>query len=115
MAIGLETRIWARAVFACVLAIALLVPTIDTCVCATDLGAPQVASSQANKPAASSHDDEAAKGSPCHYCHCSQPVGVTRLERVALGTAVSDANEGWASPDALHPAPSSTLLRPPRA
>ena len=116
MAIGAETRIWARAVFACVLAIALLIPSIDTCAADFNLG--NASQAAVALPAVSQVDNlsgESSKGTPCHYCHCSHPVGLVRAERTVLGAAVSDAKLGWVPPDALHAAPAFTLLRPPRA
>lgn len=108
------TRTLARAVSALVLALALLIPTIDICICAADLNlaAPGQTAMLEDEAA---HDKESATGSPCRACHCFHAVGVMRLERVALGADASGTRQAWSPLDAVHAAPAFTLLRPPRA
>lgn len=104
---------WARALFAGVLAVALLLPSLDFCICANDLGLSDATplAAAATVASAPSRDADDCSGV---YCHCLHPAGLARLDLVALETIVTDARVDWAIPDSLRPIPGETLLRPPR-
>jgi hypothetical protein len=112
-------RLWTRAIFAGILAVALLAPTIDLCICAEDLaGSAQAATAlpaDMAQDAAAPCQSEDGKSAACQYCHCFHLAGMARMERVALGTAISQAGPAWTSLASVYPPPAFNLLRPPRA
>jgi hypothetical protein len=114
MTIRAAMRAWTRAIFVCLLAVGLLLPTIDICVCAADLGMASDMQTAALDDSAS-HGLEEKGGAPCRACHCLHVAGLARMERIVLGTVVADAGLAWTRPDAVHTAPAFALLRPPRA
>ena len=112
-------RLWTRTMFAAILAVALLLPTIDLCICAEDLaGSAQAATLAATADAAQDAapcQPAGGKDAACQYCHCFHLAGMARTERVALGAVISHAGPAWASLASVYPPPAFTLLRPPRA
>jgi hypothetical protein len=112
-------RLWTRAIFAGVLAVALLLPTIDLCICAEDVaGSVQAAATvmaDAAPDAAAPCQSEDGNSAACQYCHCFHLAGMARIERVTLDAAMIHAAPAWTSQDSLYPPPAFSLLRPPRA
>ena len=100
---------------AVLLVVALVLPTIDTCICAADLGLADPAQTSAAQSAVVSHDSEGVKGGLCQNCHCFHLAGLVRMERVMLGATISSNLTAWAVPEAPDTVPGFTLLRPPRA
>lgn len=100
---------------AALLVVALVLPTIDTCVCAADFGTGEPVEISAVQVAVPSHDSGNSKGMLCQNCHCFHLAGLVRIERVMLGTKISSSRTAWATPEAPDTVPGFTLLRPPRA
>ena len=100
---------------AVLLVITLILPTIDTCICAADLGMADPVEISAVQSAVPSHDSGNIKGGLCQNCHCFHLAGLVRMDRVMLGTTISSNLAAWAVLEAPYTAPGFMLLRPPRA
>lgn len=111
-------RKWGGTVLAALLALAVLMPAIDTFVCIGDAdGKPsvtQVAGTTVSKETpVQQHDDG---DSSCIHGHCHHWVGYTRFaERVAFSTDARSADPIPGAYEQRPSAPQLELLRPPRA
>ena len=117
-------RGWSGVLLAGFLALAILIPTLDTYICIADVQQASVTSVtkqmaqtglQKNVPDQSqkTHDDA---DSSCPHGHCHHWVGVAKLgERLALNITLTNGE----LPGGLYSSPPSAaqiqLLRPPRA
>ena len=111
---------WIRALFALCLAVALLLPTFDTCICATDLntaGFPKASQEFVSVAAAVSggqlYPDDGV-GAPCVNCHCFHGVCIAKSDRVTFETKLSSLESSQARLSHPSAAPPVELLRPPR-
>jgi len=114
-------RKWSGTLLAGLMALALLVPTIDSFICIADIGQPtQVASAQnvqtAKQFPAQPQQDQDDVDPLCPHGHCHHWVGVTRLaERVDLKPSAKILEPVRGDYDSPPSAPRTELLRPPRA
>ena len=110
-------RGWSAVLRAMFLAFAIMIPTIDTCICSADedqaaFSVKVSVGDTSNAPAQPRHAGDAS----CNHGHCHHWVGVPRIgERLAFEAKLTD---GRIPPGLYAPPPSAPqieLLRPPQA
>ncbi len=112
-----------RVLLTCALALAFLLPSYDSCICAADFdqnGSGNISLELANysvgtHAAAKQGDTETTKGVPCQFCHCYHWVGVARTEHPTFGATLTATNVFEPATSSAPTAPTFSLLRPPRA
>lgn len=98
--------------FACVLALGTLLPTVDFCICAADFGYERAQSAVAltDQAPVSNNVDKS-----CLHGHCFHGVGIAQMMVHSFVTSERKLT-AMVSPSSLPPAGLQTqLLRPPRA
>jgi hypothetical protein len=112
-------RRWSGTLFAALLVLAVLTPTVDTFVCIDDFGGTVAVAQNQDHPGPSKnfpvqqHDDG---DSSCIHGHCHHWVGYQRLGgRLAFASAAGRAAPIMGGYDRPASAPPIEILRPPQA